>query len=1150
MKHPLNYAISPKRLLSLLIFLLSGLVAAAVPLGVSFTYQGRLADSRGPATGRYDFQFSLYDEGTNGSLISGPLIIPFVDVANGLFTVGLDFGNVFASNARWLQISARTNGSASFSALLPRQQLTPVPAAAYASSSGMAMLASGVSTNAITSAMLADGAVTSLKISTGAVKSIHIDDGGSGTYDELMGMASGLRHYEPLLFDNLSAAAGERPVLTFRLDGTSFGTVVAFSGRESLSEVYEYVVEVLSPPVAKDPAAQIGRQGGLFYERSGRITTFAGVITGCTRAAYRTDGMLYTFRLEPTLSRLGFTSNYRVYQDATLPDIVSALYAEDASNTLTAALTVTYPKRDLTIQFGETDLNFFNRLLEHFGTFYYFRQGENMPTLVLGDSFASYTAAPYTSVSYYGNYPTNPQPNEECLRTFQRVSREAIGSAALLGYDFTAPQKNLLAETTLSADSGESLEFTASVTQTAELEALARVRAESQQVEHHLALGGGNVPDLRPGYTFNLDDRSGSGASGSYVVTSVRHSAFRRTVNGVANIYYGNEVQVLPALTPFRPARKTPCPVAPASTAVVVGKAGEEVWTDKYGRVKVQFHWDRRGSFDDKSSGWVRVASPWAGKNWGAIFLPRVGQEVLVEFINGDPDQPVVTGSLYNGDQMPPYELPSNATVSGIRTRSSKGGLYANANEIRFEDKKGAEALGITAEKDLNLLAKNNLTIQADHDLTITSPRGLGINTISAPGVSLNVGGLLAASTFQGSGAGLTSLTASALSGTVGDANLPPNLARLNLSQTFSDHNAFLGHLSAGGPIGEDTLTIYGNARLNNNDLFLREDSDLNHGLGWRGDWKRFAGLNPDGPVLFGCAGGALGTVCNGEKMAVKWDWLGRVGVDPHGLNTGNLSSNALTFGVNQTEGIASARSGSGNLNGIDFYTAGTNRLSITADGQVGIGTDNPTHLLQLNSSASGNLLRLTGPGLNSSGAKINFGDREYVYLQEVTDNVLRFQAARLGIGRTPATNRFELEGDASKTLAGGWLANSDARIKKDIEPVCAARAVLEKVRPISFRYTEEYRKAHPSVADHRYLNVVAQEFREVFPDYVKASGEAMPDGSEILQVDTYPLIIYSAAAIRELNEELKAKDRELGDLQKRVAALEDILLNLSKKTR
>ena len=177
----------------------------------------------------------------------------------------------------------------------------------------------------------------------------------------------------------------------------------------------------------------------------------------------------------------------------------------------------------------------------------------------------------------------------------------------------------------------------------------------------------------------------------------------------------------MPTVHPFRPRRLTPKPfVQGPQTAVVVGPKGDEIFTDKYGRVKVQFHWDRRGKKDENSSCWIRVSSPWAGKGWGAVSLPRIGQEVVVDFLEGDPDQPIITGRVYNAEQMPPYDLPANKTQSGMKSRSSLGGGAANFNEIRFEDKKGSEQLFIHAEKNQDIEVENDETHWVGHDRTKT----------------------------------------------------------------------------------------------------------------------------------------------------------------------------------------------------------------------------------------------------------------------------------------------------------------------------------------------------------------------------------------------------------------------------------------------
>ena len=177
----------------------------------------------------------------------------------------------------------------------------------------------------------------------------------------------------------------------------------------------------------------------------------------------------------------------------------------------------------------------------------------------------------------------------------------------------------------------------------------------------------------------------------------------------------------MPSSEPYRPPRSTPRPVVHGpQTAIVVGESGEEIWTNEHGQVKVQFHWDREGKNDQNSSCWVRVSQAWAGKQWGAQFLPRIGHEVIVEFLEGDPDRPIITGSVYNAENKPPYELPGNATQSGIKTRSSKSGTRDNFNEIRFEDKKGSEQLYIHAEKNMDTRVENCQTVNVDVNRAVT----------------------------------------------------------------------------------------------------------------------------------------------------------------------------------------------------------------------------------------------------------------------------------------------------------------------------------------------------------------------------------------------------------------------------------------------
>ena len=394
-------------------------------------------------------------------------------------------------------------------------------------------------------------------------------------------------------------------------------------------------------------------------------------------------------------------------------------------------------------------------------------------------------------------------------------------------------------------------------------------QAQRQVVERVTMSGTANAAGLRAGYVFNLEDGTAAGVSGNYLLTTVRHAGFRRLTNGVASLYYGNEFEVIPASTPFRPATKTPRPLAQPCTAVVTGPTGEEIHVDKYGRVKVQFHWDRYGSRNDQSSAWLRVASPWAGQGRGALFLPRVGDEVLVSFLQGNPDQPIVTGSMYNAANAVPYPLPASKTVSTIKTKSSKGG--GNANEIKFDDLTGSELLAISAAKDFQVSANNDMTFSIGAKLSAYAAQGITISSATSP--ALNVGGTLAATSFQGSGAGLTSLPATGLTGTIADSRLSPNVA------LRSGGNVFAG----------EQVIVSGGLRMADQGIFFRGGSDMNHGIGWFSTGS-FAGVNPDGPILFGCAGGGLGSLCGTPFLALTWNSQGNVALDPAGSNTGALT--------------------------------------------------------------------------------------------------------------------------------------------------------------------------------------------------------------------------------------------------------------------
>lgn len=287
------------------------------------------------------------------------------------------------------------------------------------------------------------------------------------------------------------------------------------------------------------------------------------------------------------------------------------------------------------------------------------------------------------------------------------------GGFATDDFNFTSPSTNLLVRVPGNDKRRIWYDYPGRFATTTAGEVLARRRLEAVEAPGRQLQGQGTCRGFIAGHRFTLEGHDRPDVNGAYVIG--------RLVLTATQERYENSFEAFPAVVPFRPRPTIPRPAIPGSqTAMVVGKEGEEIWTDQYGRIKVQFHWDQRGEFNEMSSCWVRVAQGWAGKHWGAQFLPRLGQEVIVSFLDGDPDRPLVTGTVYNAEQMPPFPLPQNQTQSGIRSRSTKGGGVTDGNEIRFEDKNGQEELFVQAQKDMNVMVKHDRSTTVSNDETVT----------------------------------------------------------------------------------------------------------------------------------------------------------------------------------------------------------------------------------------------------------------------------------------------------------------------------------------------------------------------------------------------------------------------------------------------
>ncbi len=454
---------------------------------------------------------------------------------------------------------------------------------------------------------------------------------------------------------------------------------------------------------------------------SGGPRYFHGVCTRFVQAGTFQGVTTYHAELRPWLWMLTLAQDCRIYQNLAVPDLVQALFKELGFTDFKVSLTGTYAAREYCVQFRESTFDFVSRLLEEEGISYWFTHASGAHTLVLADDPSAFADLPDLPTAQYANSTTGAQPQDTVGRcTLEQ--RVVTGSVAVDDYNFETPATDLYS--TVEGKGGTMLayDYPGRFLVTADGQTRATVRLDAAEAEATVLRGESGCRAFTPGFAFTLAGHDRSDVNAKYALLSVAHSADQRS--------YSNAFQAIPATVTYRPPRTTPRPrIGGAQTATVVGKSGEEIWTDQYGRIVVQFHWDRQGKSDENSSCWIRVAQGWAGKAWGSVFIPRVGMEVIVSFLDGDPDQPIVSGCVYNAVQTVPYALPGEQTRSTIKSNSSKGG--GGFNELRFEDKKDSEEIFMQAQKDLNVTVLNNATETVTQDRTATIQKGNESLTVS-----------------------------------------------------------------------------------------------------------------------------------------------------------------------------------------------------------------------------------------------------------------------------------------------------------------------------------------------------------------------------------------------------------------------------------
>jgi len=479
----------------------------------------------------------------------------------------------------------------------------------------------------------------------------------------------------------------------------------------------------------------------------GGFRYFNGHVASWSYHGTRDDRAIYHATVHPWLWFLSFTSDCRVFNNKSVVDIAKIIFGKYRDADFDQILSADYPVHEYVVQYRETDFNFVCRLLQQDGIYFYFRHDAKRHQLVLSDGTGSHeTATGFEEIPYIP--PSTSAKQHEANFDHWKMSQDLdLKTYRVHDYDYERPRTDLPGVGDADPKQervfvGEVFDYPGMYVDQGRGQALANMRLEELHAEAQSIEVQGNPWGLGTGNIFTFLNPPRSDKPVDYLVTSAHYDLWapeeRSGGNDQDQPPYRATYNLMPTSEQFRPRRISPRPtIVGPQTAVVVGikktadPEPEEIVTDLYGRVRIRFHWERigdrhpdirgpRDAEEEDDTCWVRVAQMWAGSKWGAIHIPRVGQEVVVNFLEGDPDRPLIIGSVYNGDNMPPYDLPTNKTQSGLKSRSSKGGNSNNFNEVRFEDLKGKEELHIQAEKDMSTLVKNNQSTSVGADRSVS----------------------------------------------------------------------------------------------------------------------------------------------------------------------------------------------------------------------------------------------------------------------------------------------------------------------------------------------------------------------------------------------------------------------------------------------
>ena len=474
--------------------------------------------------------------------------------------------------------------------------------------------------------------------------------------------------------------------------------LVRLSGEEALGELFLFQLELQSSDTALDFSSMVGQPiTASLALADGQWRHFSGLVARFLQTGGGVGSTTCHAELRPWFWWLSLEVDSRIFQQQSVPEIITSLFREFSYTDFRDSLSRSYAPREYCVQYGESAYAFISRLMEEEGIYYCFEHGKSGHTLVLLDGGEDYAPCQGLTQAVCMGMGSSRERVDLVYRC--DAEQSAVAARYASGdFNFMTPAAPLAASA--GGDTGRRVyEYPGGYADGDAGQVLALRRMQALGLAAKAIRGDSSCRAFTAGCRFTLAGHARAELNAEHVLRHVAHSASHEG--------YSNSFTAFPLAVPFRSPQRTPKTRIPGTqTATVVGKAGEEIWTDSHGRIKIQFHWDRLGKSDENSSCWVRVAQGWAGQGWGMFFLPRVGQEVIVSFLDGDPDRPLVTGSVYNAAQSVPEALPARQTRSVIRGQSSKGG--GGGNELRFEDLKDSEELYLHAQKDMTTGVEND----------------------------------------------------------------------------------------------------------------------------------------------------------------------------------------------------------------------------------------------------------------------------------------------------------------------------------------------------------------------------------------------------------------------------------------------------------